>query len=812
MVLTLFNDLVYGARILLKKPGFTVIAVLTLALGIGANTAIFSIINTVLLTPLPYKDPDRLMMVWEHNLPISKTMNVVNPGNFNDWQKQSAGFEEMAGLYDSMINLTGAGDPEEMSIQYITPNMLSMLGVGALHGRTFVEEDGKPDSDQVIVLGHGLWQRRFGGDPQIVNRTINLNGQQRTVIGVMPPNFKLYIKEMSLTGKSPEMWSQFQITPQMQQRRGRFMRVIGRLKQGVSVEQARQEMMAIGSRLEAEYPDFNKGWSVNVVPLRDQLTGEVKASLWILMAAVGFVLLIATANVANLQLARVVTREKELAIRQAMGAGRWRIIRQLLTENLLLAIFGGAAGVILAIWAIELLPSVIPRELLQVESVSIDPRVLVFTAGISLLTGVIFGVYPAWASSGHDLIDLLKDGGRGAGAGLHSQWLSSALVIAQVALALVLLVGAGLLIRSLIRLQSIDPGFRSENLLTARVSLPGSKYSESSQRTQFFKQIVEKISKMPGVQSAGAISFLPFGGAGAATSFSIFGRPAPAPGQSPVTDVRVVDEHYFTTLKIPLLEGRLFNAREADQNSDTIIINETLARQYFPGESPIGKKITVNMKDDNRPSEIIGVVGDVRHTTLDDTIRSMVYWPHPQLAYPFMTLVVRTEGDPESIVSGIRNQVRSLDPEQPISNVSTMDQLLTESVGKARFATILLSLFALLALSLAAVGIYGIISYAVSQRTHEIGIRMALGAGASDVLRMVIGQGMKLTIIGVLIGTLASIGLMQFLSSQLYQVSAFDNSTYLGVVVLLSTVALLACWLPARRATHVDPMVALRYE
>lgn len=811
-MLTIFQDLVYGARIFLKKPGFTLIAVLTLALGIGANTAIFSIINTVLLNPLPYQDPDRLMMVWEHNLPRSRAMNVVNPGNFIDWQKQSSAFEDMGGLYDSMINLTGMGDPEELPIQYVTPNILSMLGVRALHGRIFVPEDGKPDSDGVIVLGYGLWQRRFGGDPQIVNRTINLNGRQRTVVGIMPPNFKLFIKEMSLTGKSPELWSQFQITPEMQQRRGRFMRVIGRLRPGVTVESARHEMSAIGNRLEKEYPEFNTGWSVNVVPLGDQLTGEVKKSLWILMAAVGFVLLIASANVANLQLARVVTREKELAIRQAMGAGRWRIIRQLLTENIMLALLGGAVGIMLAIWAIELLPTVIPRELMQLDNVVIDQRVLWFTAGISLLTGLIFGIYPAWPSSGRDLNDLLKDSGKGAGAGLRSHRLSSVLVIVQVALALVLLVGAGLLIRSLIRLQSIDPGFHTDNLLTARISLPLSKYTEGSQRTQFFKQIVEKFSRMPGVQSAGAISFLPFGSTGAATSFSIIGRPDPLPGQDPVTDVRVIDEHYFETMKIPLIEGRVFNAREADQDSDTIIINQTLASQFFPGESPIGRKIVVNMKDDNQPSEIIGVVGDVRHTTLDDTVRAMVYWPHPQLAYPFMTLVVRAEGDPESIVSGMRNQVRSLDPEQPISNVATMNQLLTESVGKARFATFLLSLFALLALMLATVGIYGIISYAVSQRTHEIGIRMALGASASDILRMVIVQGMSLTVIGAVIGVLASIGLMRYLSSQLYQISAFDNSTYLSGVLLLSIVALIACWLPARRATRVDPMVALRYE
>ncbi|QQS47467.1 MAG: ABC transporter permease [Acidobacteriota bacterium] len=809
-MLKIFQDLVFGARLFIKKPGFTLIAVLTLALGIGANTAIFSIINTVLLSPLPYSEPERLMMVWEHNLPRSRTMNVVNPGNFMDWQKQSGSFEEMAGMYDSLINLTGNGDPEELPIQYVTPNMLSMLGVRPLYGRTFVPEDGKPDSDSVIVLGYGLWQRRFGGDSNIVNKTINLNGRQRTVVGIMPPNFKLFIKEMSLTGKSPELWTQFQITPEMQQRRGRFMRVIGRLKPGVTVEAAKQEMITIGRRLETEYPDFNTGWTVNTVPLGDQLTGEVKTSLWILMAAVGFVLLIASANVANLQLARAVTREKELAIRQAMGAGRWRIIRQLLTENLLLAALGGAVGIMLAIWAIELLPSIVPREMLQVESVTIDPRVLWFTAGISLMTGIIFGIYPAWASSRRDLNDLLKEGGKGAGQGGHR--LSSTLVIAQVALALVLLVGAGLLIRSLIRLQSIDPGFRPDNLMTARISLPGSKYSENSQRTQFFKQIVERINRMPGVQSAGAISFLPFGSTGAATSFSIVGRPEPPAGQDPVTDVRVIDEHYIRTMKIPLIEGRLFNAREAEQDSDTIIINQTLARQYFPGESPIGRKIVVNMKDENLPSEIIGVVGDVRHTTLDDTVRAMVYWPHPQLAYPFMTLVVRTESDPESIVSGIRNQVRSLDPAQPLSNVTNMEALLTESVGKARFATFLLSLFALLALALATVGIYGIISYTVSRRTHEIGIRMALGASASDVLRMVIGQGMKLALAGAVIGVLASIGLMRFLSSQLYQISAFDNSTYLSGVILLSGVALLACWLPARRATRVDPMVALRYE
>lgn len=807
---TIMKDLVYGARMLMKKPFFTLIAILTLALGIGANTAIFSIINTVLLTPLPFKDPDRLMMVWEHNLPRSRLMNVVNPGNFIDWSKQSDSFAEMAGFYDSLINLTGNGDPEELPIQYVTPNMLSMLGVSPLHGRTFVPEDGKPDSDPVVVLGYGLWQRRFGGNPGIVNQTINLNGSRRTVVGIMPPNFRLFIKEMSLTGQAPELWSQFQITPQMQQRRGRFMRVIGRLKPGVPVESARQEMTVIGSRLEKEYPDFNTGWTVNVVPLAEQLTGEVRNSLWILMAAVGFVLLIASANVANLQLARTVTREKELAIRQAMGAGRRRLAGQLLTENLLLSIIGGAIGILIAVWAVELLPAIIPREMLQVESVSIDRRALWFTAGISLLTGTIFGIYPALASSGRDLNDVLKEGGKGTVAG--GRRLSPALVVAQVALAIVLLVGAGLMVRSLIKLQSIDPGFESGHLMTARLILPGSKYPENEQRTRFFKNAVERIGRLPGVESAGAISFLPFGGLGAATSFSIVGRPEPPAGEDPVTDVRVVDEHYFRTMKIPLIEGRQFNAREADQNSDTVVINQTLARQYFPGESAIGKKIVVNMKDENLPSEIIGVVGDVRHTTLDDTVRAMVYWPHPQLPYPFMTLVVRTEGDPEGIVSGIRNQVLSLDPEQPVAAIATMEELLSQSVGKARFATVLLSTFALLALLLAIVGIYGIISYAVSQRTHEIGIRMALGASTADILRMVVVQGMRLTLIGAAIGVVASVGLMRYLSSHLYQINSFDGTTYFGVLVLLSSVALLACWLPARRATRVDPLVALRYE
>ena len=813
---TIWNDLRFALRLLKKNPGFTAVAVIALALGIGANTAIFSVVNEVLLRQLPYREPDRLVMIWERNRPRSRNMNSVSPANFLDWKDQSQTFEQMAGLFQQRFNLTGVDDPEELPAHVVTANFFPTLGVVAARGRTFTDQDAVPDSARVVILSHGLWQRRFGGVSDVVGKTVTLSGNPYTIIGVMSPDFQFFVKHSTFGGKPAEMWLPARFSPNARIRSGRFMAAIGRIKPDVTIDHAQAEMNAIGSRLEQQYPDFNTGWGINLVPLDRQLTGEIRPALLVLFGAVGFVLLIACANVANLLLARAAVREKEIAVRAALGASRRRIVAQLLTESVLLAGIGGALGLLLARWGIDLLLALAPEGLLRIKSVSTDFRVLGFACGAALLTGLIFGIVPALVASRPQLHDALKEGGRGASTGIAGTRLRGAFVMAEVALALVLLIGAGLLIRSFLRLQAVDPGFNTQKLLTVRVLLPGSKYGEDHQVIGFFRQLLQRIEALPGVRSASANSFPPFVGLGSTTGFLVEGRPAPRAGQVPVTDVRVVDPKYFSTMGIPLKEGRTFNDREATEASHVVIINETLARQYFQGENPIGRRITIDMKDENVPSEIIGVVGDVMHDGLGAPVGAMSYWPHPELVYSFMTLLVRTQSDPLQLAGAIQREVKALDKDQPIADVRTMDQLLANSMASARFLTLLLSIFAVVAMVLSTVGIYGVMSYSVAQRSREIGIRVALGAQSIDVVRLVVGQGLLLATGGVAIGLLAAFVLTRLmsgvLSNLLYAVEATDALTFGGISVLLTAVALLACYVPARRAAKVDPLIALRYE
>jgi putative ABC transport system permease protein len=806
----LWRDLRYGARMLAKSPGFTAVAVIALALGIGANTAIFSVVNAALLRPLPYPDADKLVIVWEKSR--RNDQNVINPANFMDWSEQNNVFADMAATFDRSAVLVGDGEPEEIPAQIATNNLFSLLGVDALLGRTFSPDDGKPEQPRVVILSYGLWQRRFGGDPNIIGRKLNVNRAEAVVIGVMPAGFKWHIHKGSMTTKTAELWSPFVITNEMRTRQGRFMTSVARIKPDVTFEQAKAEMNVIAARLEQQYNEFNADWGVNVVPLRTQFTGEFRAALLVLLGAVGFVLLIACANVANLLLSRAAARQKEIAVRVAIGAGRGRIVRQLLTESVLLAAIGGTAGLLLALWGTDLLVSLSPRELADLQQVKISVPVLGFTLAVSLLTGIIFGMAPALEATRMKLQESLKEGSKSIGGGTRSNRLRSAFVVTEIALALVLLVGAGLLVRSFNRLQSVDPGFNPNNVLTMRISLPTRKYDTDRKRIDFFRQAVEQIKALPGVEAAGATNYLPFAGPHSGTIVEIEGRPKLPPGQELQTGACVTDANYFGAMQIPLKSGRLFTEQEATEMRHVVVINEAFARKNFPGEDPLGKRVTIYMKEDNVPTEIIGIVGDHKHMGLDSEIEPMSYWPHPEQAFPFMTFVIRTQGDPASIAPAARNVIQTLDGEQPLADVRTLESLLADSVARARFNTLLLTVFAVVALILAAVGIYGVMSYAVTQRTHEIGIRMALGARTSNVLALVVKEGMTLAVVGVAVGLAASFALTRIMASLLYGVSTTDTLTFSLIPFVLASVALLACYIPALRATKVDPMIALRYE
>jgi putative ABC transport system permease protein len=812
MLETLWQDVRYAARVMAKRPGFTAVAALTLALGVGANTAIFSVVEAVLLRELPYRHAERAVVIWEHNRAGSRPRGPASPANFLDWREQSKAFEEMAGFFDDRYNLTGAGEPEEVPSQVATPNLFALLGAEAALGRTFTPEDTKAGQDDVAVISHGLWQRRFGGSPDVIGRAVTLDGESMTVIGVMPPDFKWFIKEMSRTGKPAEVWLPWSLTEQHRVRRGRYISVAGRLAPGATIEQARAEMEAIAGRLETEHADFNKGWTVRLVPLREQLAGEIKPALLVLLGAVGFVLLIACVNVANLLLARAAGRYKEIAIRAAMGAGRRRIVRQLLTESVLLALLGGALGLLLSYWCVEALVALSPANLVDATQVGVNLRVLGFTLIVSLLTGLVFGLAPALEASRLSLTESLKESSRGNVGGRRGRRLRDALVVAEVGLALVLLVGAGLMVRSFMRLQAVNPGFDPANLLTMRVLLPQSKYQEDTQMVNFFRRAATEMRALPGVRSASAVSALPFADLGAATNFSIEGRPEPRPGERYGTDVRVVDEEYFRAMNIPVIAGRTFTEHEATENRRVAVVNEAMARVYFPGENPVGKRILVNMTDPIVPTEIIGVVGDARYEKLEGELRPMVYWTPPQLTYNSMTFVIRTSGEPEAMAAAARRVIQAIDKDQPVADVRTMESWLSESVSRARFGTLLLSGFAGLALLLAAVGVYGVMSYSVAQRQNEIGVRMALGAQARDVLRLVIRQGLAPVLAGVGLGLIGAFALTRVLSSLLYGVSATDPLTFASIALLLTGVSCAACYFPARRATRVDPLNALRYE
>jgi putative ABC transport system permease protein len=798
----LWQDLRYAGRQLMRRPGFTVIAVLTLALGIGASTAIFSVVNSILLRPLSYSQPDRLVMVWERYHTRPRDRNVVNPANYLDWNDRATSFTGLAALTWSSMTLTG-GAPENVDGRAVTPNFFSVLGLNPMLGRVFTAEEALPGGPPVIVLGDGLWRRRFGADVNIVGRSVPVAGGSAVVIGVMPPALR------PLPWGSEEYWEPFRLDPANRARHGRYAQVIGRLRAGVTVDAAQRDMSRITRDLEREYPEFDTGWSASVLPLTDQVVGSARQALLVLLGAVSLVLLIACANVGNLMLVRADGRRREFAVRTALGAPRWRLVRQWLLESGLVAVAGGGMGLLFAAWAVDLLVASGPRGLPRLAEIGLDTRVLSVAAVMSLGIGALVGLPAALGGGGRSLA--VRESGRMTADGRAAR-LRGGMVVIQVSLALVLLAGAGLLVRSLQRLMAIDPGFDPRQLLTATVSLPEGTYPDGARQAAFLSQLLDRVRTLPGVSAAGAINFIPLAEPTASTRFTIVGRPAPAPGQWTSADIRVVEPGYFAATGIPMLRGRAPTGADQASAPPIVLINETMARRYWPGADPIGQRLQVGWSHPEAKPEIVGVVGNVRLGTLDADFRPMIYYVHAQEPTGTMTLVVRYAGGAAPLTRALHAAVRELDPNLPLTDVTTMSTRLVQSMADRRYPMLLLSIFAGLAVVLAAIGLYGVLSYTVSRRTREIGVRIALGAGKADVLRLVVGGGMRLTLIGICIGLAGAAIAAHALGRLLYGVTPTDPATLGGVAVLLSAVALLAAYLPARRAAHLDPMVALRTE
>ena len=804
------QDLRYGLRMLMRSPGFTIVAVLALALGIGANSAIFSVVNTLLLRPLPYKSPDALMMVWEDATQQGFPFNTPSPANFLDWREQNTVFEGMAAMAQKSFNLTGAGEPERFDGRRVSANLFSLLGVAPQLGRSFVPEEDKPGS-RVVILSHGMWQRRFGADPAIIGRPLSLNGESYTVVGVMPE----FINMPSLEGWHDELWVPIAFESEEAAGRGNhYLEVIARLKPGVTRTQAQAEMDTIAARLQQQYPDYNTGIGIRLKSLHEQLVGNIKPALLVLLGAVGFVLLISCANVANLLLARAAVRQKEIALRLALGASRSRLTRQFLTESVLLAAMGGAGGLLLSFIGLKVLRTFIPESVSNGQAITMDAKVLIFTALVSLVTGLIFGLAPATQASNFNLNDTLKEGGRESGAGSRGNRIRGLLVVSEVAVSFLLLIGAGLLITSFLNLRKLDPGYRAENLLTAKIQLSELKYPDTARRIPFFDELSRRVQALPGVESAAVASNLPLTYNGDSMPIGVEGIADPPPGQAPDVVFRTVSPGYFQTMGIALLQGRDFTPEDRSDTVRGVVIGEKTARHYWPGENPIGKRLKPGSTTSDGPwREVIGVVKDVRQNDFVAEPKMQMYFSYRQVVTLVPNaLVVRTKVDPLSLGSAIRNAVWSIDKDQPVSNIRSMEEIVSTSVARQRFSTMLLGVFAALALVLAAVGIYGVMSYSVAQRTREIGIRMALGAQRSDVLKMTVKQGLQLVGIGVALGLAAAFVLTRVMASLLFGVSATDPITFISISAILILVAVLASYIPALRAMKVDPMVALRYQ
>ena len=808
------RDIKYSFRRLLKSPGFTAVVILTLGLGIGANTAIFSVVNTVLLRPLAFREPDRLVTI--NHFYRSEALNnleapVSAPG-FRDYRDKTKSFDAVAVERGWAANLTGTGDPERVPASRVSGDYFRVLGVAPQLGRTFGRDEDEPGKNSVVVLSDGLWKRVYGADRGIVGKTMQLNGQSFIILGVMPEGFRAFFNS------NADIWTPLALDAKQfdpANYTNESLNLTARLKPGVSVTQASAEMHAFADQVRRLYPNaVGPEWTLKVKTLDELATGGVRPALLVLLGAVGFVLLIACANVANLLLARVTSRQKEVAIRTALGADRWALVRQLLTESVMLALAGGILGLGIAYWSVKTLVATVPS-IPRGSDVGIDSTVMAFTLGLSVITGLLFGVVPALHTSRASLHDTLKEGGRSGSADVSGRGLRRALVIGEVALALTLLIGAGLLIRSVARLQRVTPGFDPDRLLTFDLSLPNAKYPNDTIRQQFFESMIDRVSHVPGVVAVGGTTVIPFGGSWSTGSFEVEGYQAGPNQPGPWGDIRFVTADFFRTMRIPLIQGRAFDSRDQPNGQIVAIIDEEFVRKYYRGQNPIGKRITFGAPPGKQPEyiNIVGVVAHTMHEALDAKPRIQLYLPYSQRpSFQNMSVAVRTTGDPLLMARPVRNAIHDVDKDMPLSNVKSMDQLLESSLGQRRLSMILLGAFSAIALLLASIGIYGVLAYSVTQRSRELGIRMALGAARGRVLRLVIGQGMALALVGIGIGLVGALALTRLLGTQLYSIKPTDPATFAGVSFLLAAIAFVATLVPALRATRVDPVVALREE
>jgi putative ABC transport system permease protein len=805
---TLLRDLLYGLRIMARNPGITALAVLALALGIGANTAIFSLVNAVLLRPLPFAEPDRLMQVWGSTPSKGVPFHFVFYSDLVVWREKNRSFETLAGWNIGSSNLILGDEPERVDSSRVNPGFFTLFGPTFLHGRGFAANEDAPGAAPVAVLSYNIWQRRFASDPKVVGSAINLDGVLHTVVGVLPSQFQIpgWTLDIFVPLAQPEANRPGSNTATVG--------VYGRLRPGFTKAQAQAEMNTIGASLLKDFPG-SLGGTPKVWGLREFLVRNIRLSLFLLLAAVGLVLLIACVNVANLLLARAAARQREVAVRTSLGASRLRLIRQMLTESSLLGLSGGVIGVLLAFWGVKALIVLVPDRYPLVKDAGIDGRVLLFTLAVSLAAGMLFGLAPAFAASkAGDLTNSLKEGGKGESAGSSLNRMLSLLVVVEVALALILLVGSGLMIRGFLRLNAVDPGFRTKGVLTASINLPRTKYSTAASRNAFYRELLLRLTATSGVRAAGVVSILPLTGSNTGTGLIIEGRPIPRREEIPIVWFRTADEGYFKAMDIPLLKGRLFTAQDAN-GPPVAIINSTLARRFWPGEDPTGRKITNGLSRPGQPTTwmtIVGIVGDLHHMDLEREADAEIFWPYEQHAPGALSLAIRTDSDPTHFAPLLRSAVMSIDKGQPVSQIRSMEQILTRSIAPRRFAVVVLGIFASVALVLAAIGIYGVVSFSVNRRTREIGVRMALGAQPDKVLRMVLGRAVALALSGVGIGLVGAIALTRVIRSLLYGVSATDPLVLGAVAVVLTAVAAFAGFFPARRAAHVDPIEALRNE
>jgi putative ABC transport system permease protein len=800
------QDLLYAVRRLFKAPGFAAIAVITLALGIGANSAIFSVVNGVLLKPLPYPEPERLVGVFH----ATEGQRAVMSGpNYTDIARSASTLENAAAISTGRMILTGEGEPTRLSIAEVSASLFSVLAVRPELGRVFNADENTPGRTNLVILSHGLWQQRFGSDRSVIGRRIMLDGTPKEIVGVMPRGFSYPADR--------EAWLPIEYDENFvtRQRASWFLQVVARLKPGVTAQQSAAEVETLGRNLARQYPDANAEIGMTTYPLLDHMVGDIRRSVLILLGAVGFVLLIACTNVANLLLARAAARGSEMAVRTALGAGRGRLVRQLLTESVLLSLFGAAGGLLLAVWGVELLTSLKPAGIPRLDNIAVDGTVILFTIGVALVTGILFGLVPAFTAT-RGLTDSLKEGGRGAVTSRGGTRVRGALVVAELALAVMLLAGAGLLMRSFMKLQAVDPGFRAEQALTFDLTLPEPRYKDDKQRIAFFDDVLARLRALPGVRSSTAVLGLPLNGLDLIISFDVSGRPPVPPAQRPAMQVRVATPGYFSAIGIPITRGRGFTEDDRADSPKVVVITEAAARQYFPGEDPIGKTITLGWRrgpgSPRAGGEVVGILGDIKDAGLAEPNPPQIYMPYRQWPINFMTLVLKTSVPPLTLADAAKAQVAAVDPNLPVSNLSTLDAIVAKSISQQRFYMTLLAIFASVALVLAAIGIFGVLSYAVSQRTREIGIRMALGAQERSVISLIVRQAMLLVVSGIVAGTVFALFLSQTMTKMLFSVTPTDPATFASVAGLLVGVALFASYLPARRATKVDPIVALRAE